>query len=291
MTFVIILIGVVLDRLFEQLGEWRSRTWFENYLRVLHERFEGIALWNGTLGALTAVALPVLAVWLVWALLGAVAGVLGLAFALAVLIFALGPRELNNEIQAYADAVHSEHDELAAAIAARILGDTPPDSAAERHAAIARAVYVQANDRLFGVLFWFALLGPVGAALYRVSCLFRDAACREYGSASELGDAALRLHGVLAWAPARLLALSYALAGSFEDAMADWKAYYERCAGRFFEITGDVLVCTGQGALRQDADEEEASLALVGAAVNLVYRALIVWLAVLGLFTLAGLVI
>lgn len=293
MTFVIILIGVVLDRLVEQLGEWRSRPWVDQYFRLLHERLDGVALWNGTLGVLAAVGLPVFMVWVLWLVLGSLAGFLGLLFALAVLVFSLGPRELNGEIRAYADAVHGEHTELARGIAARVLNGEPPADPAERHAAVSRAVFVEANERLFGVIFWFAVLGPVGAALFRISCQFRLKALREYGAESEMGDAAQRLHGILDWLPARLAAFSYALAGSFEEAMSDWKAYYENAAARFFQVTRDILVRTGEGGLGGAEDEagEEASLLQVGAAINLVYRALIAWLAVLGLFTLAGLVI
>ena len=31
-----------------------------------------------------------------------------------------------------------------------------------------RAIYVQANNRIFGVVFWFLVLGPTGAWAFRV---------------------------------------------------------------------------------------------------------------------------
>ena len=37
-----------------------------------------------------------------------------------------------------------------------------PPIAARRTATIERAIYVQANNRIFGVVFWFLLLGPAG---------------------------------------------------------------------------------------------------------------------------------
>jgi len=288
MAFVLILIGVALDRLVEKLGTWRDPAWFDLYYRILRERLTGIALLNGTLGALVAVVLPVAAVWLIYGLLATLATPLGLLAALAILVFSLGPYELNTEVEAYAAAIHQKQEADAERIAARILGREPPPQAAHRHQAVAEAVLVQANARLFGVLFWFAVLGPAGAALFRVSALFRTVAVREYGAAADVTDAAQRLYGLLAWAPARLLAASYALAGSFEEAMADWRAYYESCAERFFDINDDILLCAGRGAARLN-DDEDAGLAATGVVLNLVWRALIVWLVALGVLTLGGL--
>ena len=67
------------------------------------------------------------------------------------------------------------------------------------------------------------ILGPVGAWLFRVSDLMRRRAVFECGRVAEsgdevpgYGDAVQAVHGVLAWIPARLLAVGYALSGSFE---------------------------------------------------------------------------
>lgn len=291
MTFVIILIGVALDRLLETLSRWRDPAWFDTYFRVLRDRLAGIAMWSATASVLVAAAIPVAAVWLAYAVLDALFAPLGFLAVVVILVMSLGPRELTGEFEAYSEAIRNQREDEVGQIAQGIVGGPVSNDHAERNRAVTQAILMQANDRLFGVLFWFALLGPVGAVLYRVADLLRHVAAREFGADSEFGDAALRLHGLLAWAPARLLALSYALAGSFEDAMTDWKAYYENCATRFFQISNDVLICTGRGALRVGTDEADAPLAEAGAAVNLVYRALIVWLAALGLFTLAGLVI
>src|SRR5690606_8723042 len=120
MAFVLILIGVALDRLVEKLGTWRDPAWFDLYYRILRERLTGIALLNGTLGALVAVVLPVAAVWLIYGLLATFATPLGLLAALAILVFSLGPYELNTEVEAYAAAIHQEQEADAERIAARI---------------------------------------------------------------------------------------------------------------------------------------------------------------------------
>ncbi|HET9679564.1 MAG TPA: regulatory signaling modulator protein AmpE [Gammaproteobacteria bacterium] len=291
MTFVVLLIGVIIDRFVDQLDDWRSRPWFDVYIRLLHERLDGIALWNGTLGALVAVLLPVIAVWFVWWLLASIAGLFGVLFSLAVVVFALGPRELHRQLNRYLEAVQTDQKETAQGIAAQITGQQSTAEATTQHRNVNEAALIQANDRLFGIIFWFAVLGPVGAALYRVTCQFQEAALREYGSKQELFDAALRLHGILAWVPARLLAVAYALAGSFEDAVADWKTRGENSNARFFEHTNAILGNAGLAALRRmEAGDENIQLE-IKLVINLISRALIIWLAVLALFTLAGLVV
>ena len=94
-------------------------------------------------------------------------------FAVLVLLFSLGPRDLDDEVEDYGDALQS--------------GDAAPSGAWPRSCwkgcrqtcrqigteAVERAIYVQANNRIFGVVFWFLLVGPTGAWAFRVLDLLR----------------------------------------------------------------------------------------------------------------------
>jgi len=293
MKFVLVVLALVADRFAARLDDWRQPRWFDAYWKLLHERLNGVALWDGTLGALVGVGLPALAAWLLVALLTAAWPLLGALAAIAVLLAALGPRNLHREVESYLAAVregrHAEAELAARRITRR---DTLPAAGQERHEAVIDGLLIEAHERLFGVVFWFVLLGPLGAALYRSAVLFEDLSRREYPDDSAIARAAVRLHGILAWLPVRLLALSYGLAGSFEDALADWRGYTEGCTVPFYATNSEVLRCAGHGALRLDPeDEENGGLAGVTAAIGLTDRALIVWLVVLALFSLAGMVI
>ena len=74
---------------------------------------------------------------------------------------------------------------------------------------------MQANNRLFAVIFWFVLIGPLGAWAYRVTDLIRRRAVfntsrdQEYSNPAVL-NASVMIHGWLAWIPARLTAIGYA---------------------------------------------------------------------------------
>ena len=54
-----------------------------------------------------------------------------------------------------------------------IVEDDVPDDPAERTSLVEAAVCVQANNRLFAIVFWFMLLGPLAAWAYRVTDLIR----------------------------------------------------------------------------------------------------------------------
>lgn len=75
---------------------------------------------------------------------------------------------------------------------------------------------MQANNRLFGVLFWFVILGPFGA---------------------------------LAVLPARALALTYGVAGSFGESLSGWRSYLASESDPVFDANERLLVHAGRGAL------------------------------------------
>ena len=106
---------------------------------------------------------------------------------------------------------------------------------------------------MFGVLFWFVLLGPTGlgpvaAWLFRASDLLRRAAIADAAALPAVAGCFERIHFVLAWLPARLVALSYALAGSFEEARREMGRGVD-AVGRMMERNDLLLVLAGRGAL------------------------------------------
>jgi membrane protein required for beta-lactamase induction len=247
--------------------------------------------------AALAVALPVLPVAAVsWSIGSRLLGLPQLLFAVFVLLFSFGPRDLKDEVDDYVAALEQGDRAAAGARAKELLESDAAGRGAGTRDAVEEAIFVQANNRVFGVIFWFMLLGATGAWLFRVSDLMRRRAAFEAsrrGGASPGGfEAALaQLHGVLAWAPARLAALGYALAGSFEDAVGNWKAAVDRASPGVLDRAEDLLARVGRGSLQPSlasVPPEELDLATARGARRIVLRALWIWLAIVAALVLAG---
>lgn len=285
MSFLIILIGVIADRMLPQLNQYRDDAWFQAAYHHLFRRLPHDASWPGLVLAAVAVLIPAIVTWLGLWLIWEIAPFLAYVFGLAVFIFMLGPRGLFTDLHAYIDAERAGDDVERDRLAAIILDPRPvPPTPVERTRAVITRLLVLAGRRLFGVIFWYVILGPAGAVLFRAADILRHRSDLDTDAALE---AAQRLYGVLEWAPSRILAGTYALAGSFDEAMAERRAYYAACQGRFFEINEDILACTGRGALafpHESAGETEE----LEATANLLFRALVIWLAVLALLSLLG---
>ncbi|MGD8378138.1 MAG: regulatory signaling modulator protein AmpE [Gammaproteobacteria bacterium] len=287
MSFLAVLLALATERALGwlELEHWRRPHWFAGYMRWLVPRLASHPLARRAGLLLGGALAPALLAWLLDNSLDSVWRVWSFLFSTAVLAFMLGPRDVAAEINDYCDAVRNERGTEVAAIAERILGVAPPADALDRNRAVTEAALVNANDRLFGVLLWFLLLGPGGAVLFRCADLLRHALDDDEDARLRL--VVLRLHGVLAWLPARLTAMGYALAGSFEEAVSDWRSYYHECSPHFFEVNNDVLACSGTGALRLAAGGDEG-LGMVRATVGLIQRNLFIWLTGIALFTLIG---
>lgn len=213
-----------------------------------------------------------------------------LLFAVLVVFLCLGPRDLGSEVDDYCAALdRGDHDE-----ARRVMTEL----AESQHAsprdvdAVEEAIFVQATNRIFGVAFWFVVLGPVGAWLFRVSDLLRRRAAfessRDYGVARAGLPAAEMLHGILAWVPARLAALGYALAGSFDDAWNRWRSVTPTPGKPFHAHTERLSALVGKAAMTGFLEQPANSSAAARNALKLVMRTLFIWVTVIALMTIFG---
>jgi membrane protein required for beta-lactamase induction len=142
---------------------------------------------------------------------------------------------------------------------------------------------------MFGVIFWFLVLGPAapaGAWLFRVTDLMRRRAVFVEPGGSVVAAARI-VHGVLAWLPGRLMAAAFALAGSFEGAVAGWRAVPDR-AVPFYERTEDILERVGRGAApAPEVDEPAGAAAFTVPLMALVWRTLwLIWYPAIAVLTL-----
>jgi AmpE protein len=295
MNLIALFLGLVVERVATRLLHLREPRWLDSYFDWWLDRVDNASPVVGVVLAILCLALPVLPIaWLQHEFADVLFGLPYIAFAAFVLLFSLGPRDLASEVEDYAAAVASGDAERIERAAKAITESDLPRAGRVRDLAVEEAVLVQANNRIFGVVFWFMVLGPAGAWLFRVADLMRRRAVFEAGRTAADGEGApprclqvvQTLYGLLAWIPARLLALGYAMAGSFEDAVSDWRSYYQSCSDKFFHVNDAILAASGRGAMQNDAAEPAVGAAQ--AAMGLVRRTLWVWITVISLLTIAG---
>ncbi len=105
-------------------------------------------------------------------------------------------------------------------------------------------------------------------------------------------DASARLHGWLAWVPARLTAIGYAAAGHFDAALGAWRAPEEQSGDSTSEYNEHLLARVGVAALAlSDSDDDDLvqrAVRGVTAANSLVFRLLMIWAVVIAAMTLYG---
>jgi len=297
LNFLALLLGLGVERLLTHLFHLREFRWLDPLFDMLFRLLANSSRWPVTLGVILFTAVIVAPVALVSvALAGTLYQIPYFALAVIVLLFSLGPRDLKEEVDDYCLAVENEREEDVKKVAREMIEDDFPEEPEERTGLIERAVFIQANNRIFGVVLWFLLLGPTGAWLFRVLDLmrrrltFRSSRHQEQSANTELVLVVRSLHGIFAWLPARLLAAGFALAGSFDGALSDWRKYHAPAAQRFFDVTNDIMACVGRGAVRHRSGVEElpADSSRIRDAMNLVIRTLwLIWCPVIALLTLS----
>jgi adenosylcobinamide-phosphate synthase len=246
----------------------------------------------GLFAWLLAVAPPVLAAMFLVAILP---WPLAMALHVALLWFALGARSLADHIAPIGTALAQRDLARARELTSRIVSR---DTAQADATALARAAVESAlengNDAIFGALFWFAVAGGPGALAFRLANTLDAMWGYRTPRYLRFGWAAARIDDVLNWIPARLTAVSYALLGDPRVALRCWREQARRWdspnAGPVMAAgAGALNVLLGGAAVYHGAIEQRPTLGAgtppraqdVDAALRLIERTTILWLAVL----------
>ncbi|RLQ23755.1 hypothetical protein DWB85_00960 [Seongchinamella sediminis] len=272
MTFLALIIAIVLERL-TPLEDWLLHDgWYRRWQGQLRSLgLDGAAL------VLVAVLLPVIVAALVLAELRPLLfGLAWIAAAVVILLYSLGRSNLGAQQERYRSQCRRGDFE-----AAWLAASTEYDwfrteaqlDARSMHQRAQQGFLYQAYQRWFAVLFYFLVLGPVGALAYRLIHL----SCN--------GDAERqRLLFYVDWVPVRLLAAAFTLTGNF---VASADELWEVLRAARMPST-DVLYTVAIAATGEDGvPQEEGELSGQRAAAQnetfaaLVRRASVCWVAVI----------
>jgi AmpE protein len=300
MKLVALLIGLLVERLATQLFHLRELRWLDRVIDYGFRQVDRYANWPPLILVVLLAFILVSPVLLARLSLGdALYGFPYLILAVVVLFFSLGPSDIAEEVDEHCEALRSADPERIRATAKALLEKDVPSDPEERNREVEQAACVQGNNRLFAVIFWFVLLGPLGAWTYRVTDLIRRRAVFRAGrddtgagAASRILGAAEDLHAWLAWIPARLTAFSYALAGNFDGALTAWRTPTPRGTESLHARSENLLGRVGAGAIALPPVVDEAvterSIRGATAAKQLVLRSLLIWATGVAAMTLYG---
>lgn len=257
MTFIAILVALIIERFFHwsHLRHWN---WFLRYQHFLSVRMGTKA---NVLIFLAAVLPPVLVFGFVsWLLTGWFYNLFKIIFSVIVLIYCLGPQNL--WLQIYnCIRIFKENPADALEQIKTDFGVTQVEQPQAFHQAFTRAIFIAANERIFAVVFWFIVLGPAGAVLYRAVNL-----CAVNTSLGVMSLAA-QVQRYLNWIPIRIFTFIFALGGHYTRVISRWKTYAKDGVQSNDAMLGEcgiaALSVEQEQKLPEDGSAETESIALL----------------------------
>lgn len=282
MGFIAILVAVLTHRHYGDTPSLQQDNWFRRWCAVIDSRLPGATQAR----LLVAVFVPVLGLMLVVHLIGGWwANVPVFILSLVTLLYSFGRGDADTLADTYcgdirrADLQAAYHHLEGQRAEDRQEG---PENWQQLHQQALRAIAYRYFERYFPTIFWFVILGPPGALMYRLAALYLDSAPEDEGRSAR------RLLWLLDWLPLRLTGIVLALVGNFASAMAAWQATLfdnEEAGAGLLEryVRGALGIDTPSGV-----DEETLHRVTqeVESVKMLFDRGLVMWLAAVALVTL-----
>lgn len=280
MTFVVTLIALLIERFFDW-SHMRRFTWYQSLQQMMMNRFTGLSSYF----ILAATIVPVLVAALLISLLldKALYGLLSLLFQLLILLYCFGPRNLWANTFASLNVLTQGDAQSATNNLKTTFNIDHASSVQELHQQLTNHLFIEANRRIFAVIFWYVLLGPVGALLYRcVSLSATESTNQEisYPITPGVPQAARLIESILDWIPVRILTFIFALGGQFSQVFNVW--YKKVLLGPAYNQ--ELLVRAGTAAIHQD-DVNKEDGALEKQALKLLDRSFVIVLVIVAVLS------
>jgi len=317
MTFLSILFALLI----EQLKPLRAGNPVYTGIRALATRMEAwfnageaqhgrLAWWVMILSLMV----PTAAIYWLCKWLNPVVPVAALLWNVIIVYLTLGLRHYSHYFTSIQLALSAGDEVTARALLAEwTRTDTANMNASEISRVAVERALITVHRNVFGVFFWFLMpLGPACAVMYRVAeYLARAWNEPDHMKNEAFGQYAAKAFYWIDWIPVRLTAIAFAVVGNFEDAIYAWRNFAERWSdesiGILLSAGGGAMgvrlgtpVVNAAAALPPDAGSlesagleaetppgEESSARALQSTVGLVWRALLLWMLLLLLLSLA----
>ena len=318
MSFISVLFALLLDQA-RPLGPGNGvHAGMRAWVRWCSRNFDAGKPSHAGLAWGLAVLLPSLAsLGVFWLLVALVGWPLGVLWSALVLYASLGFRQFSFHFTQVRDALMSDDDTAARKSLSQWQHiDVPMGSRSDLIGRLLEFSVLAAHRHVFGVLALFSVLaafglGPTGAVLYRMS----EFVARYWQHQSEahyqpvspsLNSQAQTAWYWIDWVPARITAFGFAVVGNFEEAIDGWRRYAEQVqtqsdllllaatAGAMNVALPSVESATAPtvpevAAGNQPAQRLAPEMAHLAILVGLLWRAVVMWIVLLALLTMARL--
>ena len=275
---------------------------FARYVARIAQSFNAGQSRDGAISWALAVLPAVLLVIVVHLLSRQLSWIAVLGWNVAVLYLALGFRQFSHFYTDITAALRAGDLARARADVARWRGEGANELTPGEVARLAIELGLRRSHRhVFGVIFWFVLAGAPGAIVYRLAALLSDRwGDKSEGDAAVFGRFAARAFVLMDWLPLRFTAFSFAVAGDFTGAVECWRTqavtWRSRAQGILLASAAGALGVKLGGVLHADSgieyrpqlgDGDDADVDSMDAAAGLIWRALVLWLFLVLLVTIA----
>ena len=286
-VFVAIVFVLLLTHFAPDLKRLRNFSWLRGW------QDQGAAQSSAELGLLITLGLPALLCLVVQLVLrGNVFGLPSLVFGIVVLFYCMGPRDLEQDVEAVDKAPDSDRrSEAAQALKPEEMSEPLPFRAEP----LVEAAFTAGLRRVFGVVLWFALLGPVGALLYRLAHLLAYTPAHAQALPAAQQSLAQKFARLLDWLPAHLIALALAIASDFDAVLKTWRGYHAAHPQGYWSFESGFLGAIARASVDADVEAGDGhavdttdALVELDDAMTLIRRVLIVWLAVIAVIVISG---
>lgn len=275
------------------VGFGNVANWLENKLNSVPNKSSFLTRLCGLIAwALLILPIVVLLYWLEAQVLSIQSDfILGIV----CLTFAIGTKSLMQHARVVANALKKPDLILARKKIAMIVSrDTSNSDEKAINIATIESVLENGSDAIFAAIFWFVVFGAPGVVLYRLANTLDAMWGYRNERFNSFGWAAARIDDVLNWLPARLTALSYALAGNIRSALSCWQKQAKFWNG----VNPGVVMASGAGSLNiklggaaiyHGANVERPELgcgntpqvADIDRSIQLVNKSIIIWLLII----------
>jgi cobalamin biosynthesis protein CobD/CbiB len=303
MSFLSILFTLLIEQVRPLTPRNAFHRWYVRYINSLGSHFNAGEHEQGMVAWLLAVLPWVLVSVAIHYFLLDVSIAAAWVWNVAVLYITMGFRQFSHAFTEIVEALRAGDLERARVL----LTDWRGESAAEFNGTELAKVAIEqglidSHRHVFGVIFWFLILpGPSGALLYRLAGMLEQKwgshKSQEYG---DFGKFAQLIFHYIDWIPVRLTAMSFAIAGDFEDAVYCWRSQ----ATTWMDAEQGVVLASGAGALGVRLGEtlhqhgmvsfrpelglgDDADVNTMASAVGMIWRALVIWMFIIALITVA----